>query len=337
MKKPGKITGFLSFVILMGLIGMIVLAYGVRTYQGAGPLSETRIVLIERGTGVSAIAASLEKEGVISSTLLFKIAAALQKDKGTLKAGEYEFLAHISLADAMTMMREGRTFDRKVTIPEGQTSYQIVQTLNKIDTLTGDITVIPKEGTLLPETYHFIRGDSRQEILDEMKSEMDKILNSLWAARDPSVPLKTPEEALTLASIVEKETGVGSERARIAGVFINRLNRGIPLQSDPTVIYALTKGQVKDEGQGPIGRRLLTADLSKDSPYNTYVVTGLPPGPIANPGQAALEAVLHPETHDYIYFVADGKGGHVFAKTLEEHNRNVTQWRKARKAIEAQP
>jgi UPF0755 protein len=325
---------FLLLSTLMFLTIMVVggwLAYAINSAHMPGPLSQTSIILIERGKGVSAIAQELEDTGVIKSALVFKIYTYVNKDPRPLKAGEYEFAQNTSLADALEMMRAGKVYDRKVTIPEGQTSWQIVERLKGQQDLAGDVTEVPADGTLLPETYHYIKDDQRSKVLAEMKAAMDKTVAELWPARMPDLPFTTEQEMLTLASIVEKETGVAEERKRVAGVFVNRLRRGIPLQSDPTVIYAMTMGEIQSDGQGPIGRRLLTKDLSMESPYNTYQNAGLPPSPIANPGRASIEAVLHPEVHDYIYFVADGSGGHVFARTLEEHNRNVANWRRIRR------
>lgn len=303
----------------------------VKDYLSPGPLASPKIVLIEKGRGVAAIAQKLASEGVIEDPLVFKIMARLSGRHGALKAGEYEFDSRISAAAVLGKLYEGDMYDRSFTIPEGLTSWQIVQRLKNVADLSGDVTDIPPEGSLLPETYHFVAGDTRARKIEDMQAAMKKTMDELWPARASDLPFDTKEEALVLASIVEKETGVASERGRIAGVFINRLRRGIPLQTDPTVIYALTKGRVKDEGTGPLGRRLLTKDLETESPYNTYKNAGLPPGPIANPGRAAIEATLNPEQNDYIYFVADGTGGHVFAKTLAEHNANVAKWRKIRR------
>ena len=318
---------FLTAVLSFG----IWLALAIKSAYEPGPLPQTSIVLIERGKGVSAIAEKLQDSGVIESPLVFKMIVAIEKDKRPLKAGEYEFAANITLHDALEMVRDGKVYDRKVTFPEGVTSWQIVQTLKSLPDLSGEIKDIPAEGTLLPETYHYIKDDDRQELLGKMKAAMEKTVAELWPARSEGLPVKDESELLVLASVVEKETGVAAERARVAGVFINRLRRGMPLQSDPTVIYGITKGEIQTEGQGPLGRRLLTKDLQENTPYNTYLNAGLPPAPIANPGRASIEAVLHPEIHDYIYFVADGTGGHVFARTLTEHNANVARWRKIRK------
>lgn len=321
---------FLSFfsIIILGCAVIAVLGgIAVNHYLSPSELQEPKLVLIERGNGVGAIAETLKSEGVISQPLVFKIAARFSD---SLKAGEYEFPAHISMAEVIQKMADGDVYDRKITIPEGLTSYQIVKLLNEREDLSGKITEIPKEGSLLPDTYHFVKGETRQEKIEQMQAAMTKAIDDLWENRADDLPVNTKEEAIILASIVEKETGVPEERERVAGVFINRLKKGIPLQTDPTVIYAITKGKHKDDGKGPLGRRLLKKDLEIDSPYNTYKNAGLTPGPIANPGYASIKATLNPEQHDYIFFVADGTGGHAFAKTLDEHNRNVANWRKLR-------
>ncbi|HEU4838905.1 MAG TPA: endolytic transglycosylase MltG [Micavibrio sp.] len=323
-------------VVLLGVAAIFAAGawffVALKNAHDPGPLPENKIVLIERGKGVAAIAEILESEGVIDSSLIFKILSRVEPDQRPLKAGEYEFTANVTMAEAMKMMREGKVYDRKVTFPEGVTSWQIVETLKELPDMKGEIADIPPEGSLLPQTYHYIRNDDRNVLLGKMKEGMTKTMAELWPARAPDLPVTTEAEAMALASIVEKETGVASERKRVAGVFVNRLKKGMPLQSDPTVIYGITKGEVKSEGQGPIGRRLLTKDLETHSPYNTYLNPGLPPTPIANPGRESIEAVLHPEAHDYIYFVADGTGGHVFARTLAEHNSNVARWRKIRRS-----
>lgn len=327
---------FFLTIFLLGFVAIFAAGawffISLKKAYDPGPLPETKIVLIERGKGVSGIADVLQAEGVVDSALVFKIFSRVETDQRPLKAGEYEFTQNISMADAMKMMREGKIYDRKVTFPEGVTSWQIVETVKGLEDMAGNIADVPPEGTLLPETYHYIKNDDRAELLGKMKAAMDKTVTELWPTRVEGLPVKNEAEALVLASIVEKETGVAAERKKVAGVFINRLNKGMPLQSDPTVIYGITKGEVQNEGLGPIGRRLLTKDLEENTPYNTYLNPGLPPTPIANPGRASIEAVLNPEVHDYIYFVADGTGGHVFARTLTEHNANVARWRKIRKA-----
>lgn len=326
---------FLS-VLSLTLIGVAVMAAlgGWATYQylRPGPATEEKLVLIDRGAGVSGIASKLDETGVIDQPLIFKIAARLSGQASSLKAGEYAFPGHVPMKTALQMMADGDVYDRKFTIPEGLTSYQIVGLLNKVDDLEGDTAGIPPEGSLLPETYHFITGDTKVGKIDEMRAAMTKTIDELWETRAPDLPFNTKEEAITLASIIEKETGLAEERKRVAGVFVNRLKQGIALQTDPTVIYAITKGKMDDKGKGPLGRRLLSKDLQIDSPYNTYKYPGLPPGPIANPGRASIEAALNPEENEYIYFVADGSGGHIFAKTLKEHNENVAKWRKIRRA-----
>lgn len=321
------LLSFLSLILLSIAAVAIAGGWAVNHYLSSGTLEEDKLVVVERGQGVSRIASILEKEGVITQPILFKIVAHFGK---SLKAGEYEFPAHISMAETITMMQEGKVFDRKITIPEGYTSYQIVKILNERDDLQGEIKTIPAEGSLLPNTYHFVSGEKPTDIISRMQKAMTQAIEELWPTRMSNLPITTKEEAIILASIVEKETGVAEERARVAGVFINRLKKNIPLQTDPTVIYALTKGKIQDKGRGPLGRRLLRKDLEVESPYNTYKNPGLPPGPIANPGYESLRATLNPENHDYIYFVADGKGGHAFAKTLAEHNQNVAKWRKVR-------
>lgn len=316
-------------LFLLSLAGVAVAGgWAVHHYMSAGALSESKLVLIERGKGVSAIAKTLKAEGVIEQPLLFNIIA---RSQSSLKAGEYEFPARVSMAEVINMMEEGTVFDRKITIREGLTSYQIVKLLNAREDLDGEITKIPAEGSLLPDTYHFVKGETRAQKILQMQTAMSKALDELWETRAKDLPIKTKKEALILASIVEKETGVAAERERVAGVFINRLRKGMPLQTDPTVIYAITMGKMKDNGKGPLGRRLLRKDLEIASPYNTYKNAGLPPGPIANPGYAALKATLNPEEHDYIFFVADGTGGHAFAKNLAGHNKNVAKWRQIRR------
>lgn len=322
----------LSIFLTLVMAGGIFVALALNSVTAPGPLAEDKLILIERGTGVSAIADQLAREGIISSSFLLKVKVKLDADPRPLKAGEYEFPASVSMADALEKIRAGEVYDRKVTFPEGVTSWQIVEILKKQEDLSGEITEIPEEGTLLPETYHYVKNEDRNAILGHMRAAMDKAVADLWPNRSEGLPITSKAEAMVLASIVEKETGVADERKKVAGVFINRLKRGMPMQSDPTVIYGMTKGEIQNEGQGPIGRRLLTKDLQRPNPYNTYTNPGLPPGPIANPGRASIEAVLHPEEHDYVYFVADGTGGHVFARTLSEHNSNVARWRKIRKA-----
>ncbi len=330
MRHIFRLLGFL--LSLAVIVSAAVLWWGIETFNRKGPLENKTEIVIEPGETLGAIARKLQTHGAITRPQVFKTAVRISGAQSSLKAGEYALEAGISQKQIMELLLSGKVIQRRITIPEGLTSHQIVGLLKEDERLTGDIASIPEEGTLLPETYSFSRRESRSDIIRRMQSAMEKTLSELWESRAADLPVSSPLEALILASIVEKETGVPGERARIAGVFINRLNRGIPLQSDPTVIYAHTRGMHQNEGLGPMGRRLLTKDLELDSPYNTYRNPGLPPGPIANPGREAIAAVLNPEQHSFIYFVADGTGGHAFAQTLEEHNRNVANWRKIRQS-----
>ncbi len=313
-------------------VGMAVMAAGAVWLYGAamaeGPLEAEKLVYIQPGSSVNAMSETLLQEGVIRDGLAFRIVARIGNRRESLKAGEYEVPAHVSIAALVALLQDGKTFQHQITVAEGLTSAEIVALLQREPALQGAIAAVPPDGTLLPETYNFTHGDTRQILLDRMTKAMQSEMATAWAARAPDVALASPQEAVTLASVVEKETGIAAERPRIAGVFFNRLRGGIPLQSDPTVIYAVTKGA----GASALDRPLMTRDLKISSPYNTYVVRGLPPGPIANPGRAALEAVLHPEQNQFLYFVADGSGGHVFAKTLKEHDNNVARWRRLQRA-----
>ncbi|MFV3127730.1 endolytic transglycosylase MltG [Niveispirillum sp. KHB5.9] len=311
-------------VFVIGLLGAGGAWFGWRLYTGPGPLAADTAIVIPRGAGVQGIAQKLAEGGVVRHSVEVLAASRLRGDGARLKAGEYLFPAGTSVKGALDLIISGKVIVHRVTVPEGLTSWQIVERLRGEARLAGDVTAIPAEGTLLPETYQFLRDDARTDLLARMSVDMEKALDRLWAERDPDLPLKSKQEAVILASIVEKETGVAAERPRVAGVFVNRLRIGMRLQSDPTIIYVLS------DGRGQIDRDLTRADWKLESPYNTYVLAGLPPGPIANPGLLSLQAVLKPEAHRYIYFVADGTGGHAFAETLEEHNRNVVKWRRVR-------
>ncbi len=320
------------FILLSGFLGIITIVF-IKSLSAPGPLRADKTVVIERGLGAGRIASKLKDENVIASPIIFKSAFKVFGEE-SLKAGEYRFEEKISLLATLEKLELGDVIQRQITIPEGLTSYEIVELLNANASLSGQIKDIPDEGSLLPETYSYSLGDNRNDKLARMQSSMEDTLNILWETRDNDLPIETKEEALILASIVEKETGIAEERKKVAGVFINRLRKNMPLQTDPTVIYAMTKGKHQNDGKGPLGRRLLKKDLEIDSPYNTYKYPGLPPGPIANPGRDAIAAALNPAQHDYIYFVADGSGGHIFAKTLAEHNYNAANWRKIRKEKE---
>lgn len=321
----------LALLVVGLLLAGGIFLWGMHRYAAPGPLPEETLFVIKKGSGVSLIADRLKAAAVIDDPVLFRVAARLTDTDKSLKAGEYRFTAHESLKDVLQKLHDGQVVQRQFTVPEGLTSWQVVQLLGTVEELKGEIADIPDEGSLLPETYNFMLGESRADKIAQMQQAMQQTQDELWAgAAADSIKLSSAE-VLTLASIVEKETAVPDERRRIAGVFVNRLNKAMPLQTDPTVIYALTKGKIQNEGKGPLGRRLLRKDLEVDSPYNTYKYPGLPPGPIANPGRASIEAVLNPEQHNFLYFVADGTGGHVFSETLAEHNRNAAQWRKIRK------
>nr|WP_207168786.1 endolytic transglycosylase MltG [Rhodovibrio sodomensis] len=314
-----------TFLITAAAVGAgLLYAWGHQRFTGPGPLDARKIVLIERGAGVSAIAQQLAREGVIRSPLIFRLGARATGQATQLKAGEYEFPAKVSPQQALRIVVSGNTVARTLTIPEGLTSHEVVDRIRQAPALSGEIAEVPDEGELLPETYQYQRGNSRAELLQRMRDAMDRTLAKLWPQRADDLPYDTKQAAVTLASIVEKETAVPDERALVAGVFVNRLERGMRLQSDPTVRFALTNGETE------LGRPLTRADWRVDHPYNTYRISGLPPGPIANPGRAALKAALNPAETEYLYFVADGSGGHAFAKTLREHNRNVAEWRKVR-------
>ena len=313
-------------LIVLGLALLLVLA-GAWSYAGPGPKARTgeaTLVLLERGSGVRRIGETLQDAGVISSAGLFTLAARLTGAASDLKAGEYEIASGASMAKVLADIRAGRVVRRTLTIPEGWTSGMVLDAVNAEAVLTGTAEE-PPEGSILPDSYEIQRGDSRAAVIQRMRDAHDKLLAKLWASRQPGLPLATPQEAVTLASIVEKETGLASERPRVAAVFINRLRAGMLLQSDPTIIYGLTKGR-------PLGRGIRASELAADSPWNSYRLAGLPPGPIANPGRASLEVVLDPPTTEELYFVADGSGGHAFASTYEEHAKNVERWR----AIERQ-
>ncbi len=318
-------------------------------------VTEDTLYIVAPGTGLNKLAGDIADELPLKPgsmpEIMMLYGRVIDRDI-PLKTGEYQFTAGMSLHDILSKIKRGEIFRRFVTLREGLTSHEIVAALERVDDLEGTIEIQPAEGRLLPETYDYRRGETRAAVLERMEKAMDETLLALWtthiggdttdpgapgfiSAKAKGLPFETPREALILASIIEKETGKPEERRRVAGVFINRLNKGMALQTDPTVIYALTQGKHENEGQGPLGRRLLKKDLEFDSPYNTYLYPGLPPGPIANPGKGSIEAALNPEIHDYYYFVADGTGGHVFGRNLAEHNENAAKWRKIRRAQES--
>lgn len=337
-KHPLVVT--LNFLMMVVVLTVLVvgagLYFGKSRFTAPGPLNETRTVMISRGADLESIAAVLKRQGIIESDLLFSVAARVNGAASNLKAGEYLFEPGVSMQEVMNSLVSGRSLLHAVTIPEGLTSRQIVDRLLENELLVGDIREIPEEGSLLPETYKFTRGATRQQMIDQMRRARERTVAEIWERRSPDLPVDSIDEFVTLASIVEKETGKADERPRVAAVFINRLERNMRLQSDPTIIYGLFGGQGK-----PADRPIFRSDIDNPTPYNTYTISGLPPGPIANPGRAALEAVANPSRTDDLYFVADGSGGHVFAESLDEHNRNVARWRQIeqaqRDAAEASP
>ena len=305
---------------------MLAALWALWTFQGPGPAARTgqsTTVILRKGAGLPEIAASLERGGVVRSRSIFVAAAQLTGAARTLKAGEYEFPSREGMASVLEKIKSGKVVRHQITIAEGLTSDEAVEILATNPVLAG-VAPTPPEGTILPETYDVQRGEDRAAVLRRMMDARDKLLTTLWDKRAAGLPFKTPEDAVILASIVEKETGIASERPRIAAVFLNRLAKGIRLESDPTIIYGLTRGR-------PLGRGIRQSELVGDTPYNTYRIDGLPPTPICNPGRAALAAVLDPPKSDELYFVANGTGGHVFASTFEQHQLNVQKWR----AIEA--
>ncbi len=323
-KRPAleAFSGFLTFVLVAAVLGGAGAVFGSRALREPGPLTVDKTVLIAPGSNSGEIVEQLQREGVIDSPTLFSLALFVEGRRDKLKAGEYLFKQKASAQQVMDTIVSGKVVLHSLTIPEGLTSEQIVERLRQDPMLTGVIPTVPKEGALLPETYKFPRGDSREKLLHKMERDQKRLLAAIWRSRASDLPLASPEQLVILASIVEKETGKPEERPHVAGVFINRLRKHMRLQSDPTIVYGLVGGQ------GALGRPLTHADVEKPTPYNTYLIAGLPPGPIANPGRAALEAAANPDHTKDLYFVADGTGGHVFSESLRIHDRNVERLRK---------
>jgi len=286
----------------------------------AGPAPAETVLVITPGSGLNRIATALARAGVVENALLFRAGVVRRGRTAQLKAGEYAFPAHASETQVMDMLVAHKTLEHRLTIAEGLTSDAVVALIKADPVLTGEVPVVP-EGSLLPETYLFERGTTRAELLARIHKAQEALLAELWPKRKEGLPFTSQDDALKLASIVEKETGIASERPRIAAVFINRLENGMKLESDPTIIYGLTKGV-------PLGHPLRQSELATPNPYSTYQIAGLPPTPISNPGRGAIAAVLNPADSQDLYFVANGTGGHVFAKTIAEHQKNVAQWRK---------
>lgn len=312
-------------------IGLVVVAAGLavgayvwfdREVNAPGPLQTATTIIIAPGSGAPAIARILAGLGVVRNPLVVELEARRSGKARALKPGEYRFEPGVTVAGALDKLVRHDVVARFVTVPEGLTSGEILTIVANAPGMTGEIKEAPEEGAVLPETYRYEWGDTREALVGRMKTARAALLKELWEARAPNLPLDTPEQAVVLASVVEKETGIAAERPRVAAVFVNRLRKRIKLQSDPTVIYGLAPKT------GALDRALTRADLEQATAYNTYVIDGLPPAPICNPGRAAIAAVLAPAASDDLYFVADGSGGHVFAATLEQHNRNVAAWRK---------
>ena len=317
---------FLSLIVILALAAAAVAGaawWEDRTFVQAGPSPSEKTLIVKPGSGLNAIAQDLAQAGVVDSAALFRIGVIRRGRTAQLKAGEYVFPAHASEALVMDMLVAHKIVEHRITIAEGLTSDAAVALVLADPVLTGPVIVVP-EGSLLPETYLFERGTTRSELLARMHQAQEKVLAEIWPKRKEGLPLMNQEDALKLASIVEKETAVPSERPRIAAVFINRLKNGMKLESDPTIIYGLTKGVA-------LGHPLRQSELATPNPYSTYQILGLPPTPIANPGKNAIAAVLNPADTDELYFVADGSGGHAFAKTIADHQKNVAQWRRLEK------
>jgi len=312
----------LTGIFTAAVIAMAVAGWAFYKFQQPGPLSRPLVLTIPKGAGLTDIATLLNAEGVVEYPWLF-VAGVRVSDRGRgLRAGEYEIPAGISPQGVMELLLDGKSIQHRITIVEGLTVSQALAAVADAEALTGEITAPPEEGRMLPETYYFDRGEDRQALVDRMAADLDKALDELWPGRSPDAMVKDKQQALILASIVERETAVADERPRVAAVYTNRLRIGMRLQADPTVAYGLSGGT------GTLDRPLLKKDLETPGPYNTYLNAGLPPGPIALPSRAAIAAVLNPAKTKEIYFVADGSGGHAFAETLAQHNRNVARWRR---------
>jgi UPF0755 protein len=330
-RNPFVVVG--NAIITILLIAMVAVGagyyYGKQILEAPGPLVEEKIVNIPQRAGKRDIADVLTREGVIDvNPWIFIGSVFALKASSDLKPGEYAFQKNASLREVIATIVEGKVVQHAVTIPEGLTSEQIVSRLSDNDIFTGSVTEIPREGTLLPETYKFPRGTSREQVIQRMQQAQKRILAEIWERRSPDLPFRTPEQLVTLASIVEKETGKPDERSRVAAVFLNRLKQKIKLQSDPTIIYGLVGGK------GTLGRPIKRSEITQPSPYNTYVIDGLPPGPISNPGRASLEATASPARTRDLYFVADGTGGHAFTETYDQHLKNVARLRASEKAVQ---
>jgi UPF0755 protein len=322
-RHPMVVIGNAIFtaLVVVAIVAGAALFLGKQRFEAPGPLAEDKVVNIPRGLGIRDIADLLQREGVIDQPYVFMGGIIVLKARGELKYGEYQFNKQASLAEVVDTIVDGKVVQHAFTVPEGLTSEQIIVRLLETSALIGQIREIPREGTLLPETYRFARGMTREQIVQRMQQAHRNVLQEVWEHRMQDLPVKTPEQLVTLASIVEKETSRSDERTRVAAIFVNRLKSRMRLQSDPTIIYGLTGGK------GSLGRPILKSEIEQSTPYNTYVIDGLPPGPIANPGRASLEAAANPARTKELYFVADGSGGHVFSDNYAEHQKNVARLR----------
>src|ERR1700755_1119080 len=330
-RNPFVIIGnaIITILILLMIGAGTSYYYGKQILESPGPLQEDKVVNIPARAGKRDIAEVLQREGVIDVNPWVFIGGVLaMKASSDLKPGEYSFQKNASLRDVIATIVEGKVVQHTVTFPEGLTSEQIVAKLTENDIFAGSVREVPREGTLLPETYKFPRGTTREQVIQRMQQTQKRVLAEIWERRNPDVLVKSPEQLITLASIIEKETGRADERSRVAAVFTNRLRQRIKLQSDPTIIYGLVGGK------GTLGRPIKRSEITQPSPYNTYVIEGLPPGPISNPGRATLEATANPARTRDLYFVADGTGGHAFTETYDQHQKNVARLRAMEKQIQ---
>lgn len=311
---------FFVFLLFLVIVAGGAWFWEQQNFQAPGPLPKDAVILVAPGDRVATIAQHLQDAGVVQNGDLFRLGLRIRNLQSTLKAGEYGFPAHVSMADVAGILASGKSIQHKLTAAEGLTSEMIAKLINADPVLVGDAVATPEEGSLLPETYLFTRGTTRAQLVAQMTAAQKKLLARLWPARVGVLPVKTQAEAITLASIVEKETAIPEERRHIAAVFANRLRMGMKLQSDPTIIYDITRGY-------PLGRGIRQSELDRASPHNTYAIPGLPPTPICNPGKDSIAAVLNPATSNDLYFVANGTGGHVFSATIAEHEQNVAKWR----------
>jgi UPF0755 protein len=322
-----RLSGVLSFLLIAAIAGIGAFAWALQEARKPGPLAADKVVILSREDEAdgATIADQLERAGVIDSTLWFNLVVLADGNRGKLKRGEYLFKAQASLREVEDTLVNGKPVQHRMTVPEGLTSQQVVQKLRADEALVGEVKEIPREGSILPDTYFFQHGESRESLLARMEKAQNKIVDEIWQNRAPNLPIKSPGELVTLASLVEKETGKTDERPHVAAVFVNRLGKRMKLQSDPTIVYGLVGGK------GTLDHPITKSELEQPTPYNTYVIEGLPPGPIANPGKAALEAAANPAHSKDLYFVADGTGGHAFAETLDQHLKNVDHWRQIEK------